>query len=922
MSLLQRMKLLHTRDDDEPAAGPLAKAAGHDGSQDFAIKALPAARPAGERAPGGRTIVRIHATASPPAVPGLGLGPIQPENVQQEGQHQDQLKIYGSADLHTTPSAPADLRRAQAAAKAAAVPAPQQPIAPPPLRGYRSLAQFSSSQELYRSSQSVVLKAQCIATRQPVILKQYFKKKMSSRAVHKMKREVALMYRLRGEPGVCQILGDFQDEKHFCIVMEFYPGGDLYKRAMVVKGDKTLSQQWICSKVIAPLLRVLNVLHNMHGIVHRDIKPENIFLSADDELMLGDFGLAIQQQSELPFLKAGTLDYMAPEVVQNPLVDCIDECPEYGPADLKRHGFQPYTEKVDVWAVGVLAYELMMQGETPFYHDEPAETEKLILKCDLVEVKFPRHMLLSPWADFVRTTLQVDPARRPSAAQLLRHRWVQMHLQARLRPPLHPHRTASIMAALDRSASMPPLALAADCAAAVAGLAAPAAALAGRLRLQPTSTPAPSPAGSSAAALHMLADLAAASVAEEEGAEEAAAAEAAAEEASAGLATDPSNGSNDGCRCTGLTAVSGRKCSHCLAGGASGSMTESSTPSSPSPTPSPGDAEMADAAGSPQSPPAAAVGGGWVLPPGMPARAESDPEMEFAPGKEPPRRKVASMSLPLPRELAAMRMAPLGPPLLGPARAPTPAELTQFALVPQLALASLQHPPGEAGGLARKPSRLGLSSFTAGGSDAAGLAAMAARAAPVWMGTGPMPAMPGAAAAAAAGLVLPGPQSLRRMGRTGSVFRPPLPRGVPLDSPTTPRSPSSGGSPGAGGGGSPGGSPQGADPMQSAGNSPGEAGAAASGRATGNATRSASPTAGRSSGERARHSEVRMARSGQRNRLVAYLRRQTASAVGLMRRLRVSKRSVSAGDDGGSSSGSEGGASGAGSPMAPDSLSE
>lgn len=39
-------------------------------------------------------------------------------------------------------------------------------------------------------SQSVVLKALCIATRQPVILKQYFKKKMSSRAVHKMKREV------------------------------------------------------------------------------------------------------------------------------------------------------------------------------------------------------------------------------------------------------------------------------------------------------------------------------------------------------------------------------------------------------------------------------------------------------------------------------------------------------------------------------------------------------------------------------------------------------------------------------------------------------------------------------------------------------------------------------------------------------------
>lgn len=39
--------------------------------------------------------------------------------------------------------------------------------------------------------------------------------------------------------------------------------------------------------MITPLLRVLSVLHNTHGIVHRDIKPENIFLSADGESLEG-----------------------------------------------------------------------------------------------------------------------------------------------------------------------------------------------------------------------------------------------------------------------------------------------------------------------------------------------------------------------------------------------------------------------------------------------------------------------------------------------------------------------------------------------------------------------------------------------------------------------------------------------------------
>ncbi len=121
-------------------------------------------------------------------------------------------------------------------------------------------------------------------------------------------------------------------------------------------------------QVITPLLRTLSALHEA-DVVHRDIKPENLFLSTDgasilacavcwlccwssvahprrtadmpvtcpspsftcpplpphptrcfpsilaDELLVGDFGLAIQQQRELPFLRAGTLDYMSPEVI-------------------------------------------------------------------------------------------------------------------------------------------------------------------------------------------------------------------------------------------------------------------------------------------------------------------------------------------------------------------------------------------------------------------------------------------------------------------------------------------------------------------------------------------------------------------------------------------------------------------------------
>lgn len=48
-------------------------------------------------------------------------------------------------------------------------------------------------------------------------------------------------------------------------------------------------------------------------------------------------------------------------------------------------------------------------------------------QCDVLPTRFPRHQMFSPWADFVRTILVHDPARRPSAAQLLSHNWIQHH---------------------------------------------------------------------------------------------------------------------------------------------------------------------------------------------------------------------------------------------------------------------------------------------------------------------------------------------------------------------------------------------------------------------------------------------------------------------------------------------------------------
>ena len=78
-----------------------------------------------------------------------------------------------------------------------------------------------------------------------------------------------------------------------------------------------------------------------HNIIHRDIKPENVLLF-EGILKLADFGLCAR--SNVPRrTNCGTTDYAAPEVKQH----------------------RPYGSAVDVWALGILAYELTT-GEPPF----------------------------------------------------------------------------------------------------------------------------------------------------------------------------------------------------------------------------------------------------------------------------------------------------------------------------------------------------------------------------------------------------------------------------------------------------------------------------------------------------------------------------------------------------------------------------
>jgi len=159
--------------------------------------------------------------------------------------------------------------------------------------------------------------------------------------------------------------------------------------------------------VIYPMLLALEYLH-CENIIHRDVKPENTLVANGGGVLLADFGLSLDCGRERPSTRLGTLDYMAPEVLR-----CPDKDVSAPP------GPQLYDGKVDSWAMGILAYEVLV-GRAPFEQDSKQSTCDLICYGDYVMPSF----LSAHAKDFIALALNKNAAVRPTIKELIAHPWV------------------------------------------------------------------------------------------------------------------------------------------------------------------------------------------------------------------------------------------------------------------------------------------------------------------------------------------------------------------------------------------------------------------------------------------------------------------------------------------------------------------
>ena len=145
---------------------------------------------------------------------------------------------------------------------------------------------------------------------------------------------------------------------------------------------------------------------HLQSITHRDIKPENILLVSADpcnfDIKIADLGFAQQFDKETGLdLVLGTPLYMAPELINH----------------------QKYSEKVDVWGLGVITYQLL-SGKTPFDGKNIKKINQNILGK---EVRFPSKQwkgISNNAKDYIIQCLDRNQLTRPSIAELFDHPWI------------------------------------------------------------------------------------------------------------------------------------------------------------------------------------------------------------------------------------------------------------------------------------------------------------------------------------------------------------------------------------------------------------------------------------------------------------------------------------------------------------------
>jgi hypothetical protein len=212
----------------------------------------------------------------------------------------------------------------------------------------------------------------------------------------RFRREIQVAAQLQ-HPHIVTLLAAGEDGDILYYTMPYIEGESL--RHALEKGRLSVKE------VVRTLHDVVDALSYAHarGVIHRDIKPANI-LRQGMHALVTDFGVAKALNASMPVsgittagMAIGTPSYMAPEqLAGDPAAD----------------------HRIDIYAVGLLAYELLT-GESPFTGPSPQAT----MAAQLTRVPEPLYQCCPdgppPLSAIIMQCLEKEPNKRPPSAEAL-----------------------------------------------------------------------------------------------------------------------------------------------------------------------------------------------------------------------------------------------------------------------------------------------------------------------------------------------------------------------------------------------------------------------------------------------------------------------------------------------------------------------
>lgn len=235
------------------------------------------------------------------------------------------------------------------------------------------------------------------------LVKAIDKSRLNPEKLQRVTQEINVLSML-DHPNIIKLQDVFECKSSVHIVLEKCRGDEVFNE-LQLQPNSAYSEEMTC-KIIKNIISAVRFCHN-HGIVHRDLKLESILFfhreSTDGDVRLINFGLSCPfKKDEILKSPVGTPYYVAPEVLNG-----------------------SYTNKCDVWSVGVIAY-MLLTGSPPFYGNNDMETLRAV-KHEPLDLKDPALSNVSAACkDFISKCLSRDVAQRPTAEEAQKHPWMRL----------------------------------------------------------------------------------------------------------------------------------------------------------------------------------------------------------------------------------------------------------------------------------------------------------------------------------------------------------------------------------------------------------------------------------------------------------------------------------------------------------------